>query len=132
MRESLPLNDPLRGDLEPEVMLERAVDKFRGKVQNVLEQLNMKYANFVIKGKEVTPGIDQLRTIIQDLTKHGQAPTPVSQLAKLKSAIKTPEFTQLYLSVSLMPNLTFDLISEAGKEFDKANKELLAMTGKAD
>ena len=132
MRESLPVNDPNRGDLEPEVMLERAVDKFRGKVQNVLEELNMKYTNFVIKGKEVTPGIDQLRTIIQDLTKHGQPPSVASQLAKLKSSIKTPEFTQLYLSVSLMPNLTFDLISEAGKEFDKANKEIIAMTSMSD
>ena len=53
--------------------------------------------------------IDSLNRIAQKLTHHDQPPTNAAKLSKLKTALeKVPLLNQLWLTVSLSTNMTYD------------------------
>ena len=67
-------------------------------------------------------GIDSLNGIVQILTQHNQPPpTDKAKLSKLKTALeKVPSLNQLWLTVSLSANMTYDEVVATSKRYDKA------------
>ena len=55
-------------------------------------------------------GIDRLNGIVQKLTQHGLAPTPEARLAKLNQAPQIPSLEQLWLTISLREDPTYDVV----------------------
>ena len=57
---------------------------------------------------EVCTGIDRLNGIVQKLTQHSLPPTPEARLAKLNQALQIPSLEQLWLTISLCEDPTYD------------------------
>ena len=62
----------------------------------------------ILPDEKVCSGIDRLNGILQKMTQHGQPPTTEARLAKLKEALEIPLPNQLWLTISLCANPTYD------------------------
>ena len=119
-KDILPAADPEKEVLAGE-LLTRLIIRFRGEIQDELGDLNKKFTHFVIQpGEKVCTGIDRLNGIIQKMTQHNQPPTPEARLSKLKEALEIPSLNQLWLTISLKINPTYDEIVATCKRYDKA------------
>ena len=77
-------------------------------------------------------GIDRLNGIVRKMTQHGQPPTVEARLAKLKEALEIPSLNQLWLTIFLRANPTYDEIVGTCKRYDKAmEQQRLNVVGEA-
>ena len=103
-------------------------------VQDELGDLNRKFTHFtILPDKKVCTGIDRLNGIVQKMTQHGQPPTAKVGLAKLKKeALEIPLLNQLWLTISLRANPTYNEIVGTCKWYDKAmEQQRLNVVGEA-
>ena len=122
-KELLPNNDPNKEILAKE-LLERLILRFRGEIQEELGELSSRFTQFVILPDEkVCTGIDRLNGIVQKLIQHGQPPTEATKLSKLKEALQIPTLEQLWLTISLQPDPTYDEIVGMCKRYDKVKEK---------
>ena len=122
-KELLPNNDPNNEILAKE-LLERLVLRFRGEIQDELGDLSSQFTQFVILPEEkVCTGIDRLNGIVQKLDQHGQPPTAAAKLSKLKEALQIPTLEQLWLTISLQENPTYNEIVAMCKRYDKVEEK---------
>ena len=131
-KEILDADDPNKEVLASD-LVSRLVNRFRGEIQNELGDLNRKFTHFMILPEEkVCTGIDRLNGIVQKMTQHGQPPTAEARLAKLKEALEIPSLNQLWLTISLRANPTYDEIVGTCKRYDKAmEQQRLNVVGEA-
>ena len=107
-KQILPGGDPNK-DVLASKLLQRLILRFRGAIQYEFGDLNKKITDFVIKpGEKVCTGIDRLNGIVQKSTQHGLPPTPEARLAKLNQALQIPSLEQLWLTISLREDPTYD------------------------
>ena len=119
-KEILPANDPNKEPLAKE-LLQRLIARFRGEIIDEVGDLSSKFTQFVILPDEkVCTGIDRLAGIVQKLSQHGHAPSNASKLAKLKEALEIPPLEQLWMTISLCDNPTYEEIVAMCKRYDKA------------
>ena len=102
-------------------LMKRVTDRFKDDAQDELGELNREFTSFeMADGEKVCTGIDRLNGVIQKLTQHGQAPTPEAKLSKLEDALNISSLSDLWLSVALKDNLTYDTLVLSCKKYDKA------------
>ena len=66
------------------------------------------------------------------MTQHGQPPTAEARLAKLKEALEISSLNQLWLTIFLRANPTYDEIVGTCKRYDKAvERHRLNVVGEA-
>ena len=119
-KEILPAADPNKEVMAGE-LLQLLIVRFRGAIQDKLGELNKKFTHFVIQpGEKVCTGLDRLNGIIQKMRQHNQPPTPEAQLSKIKEALEIPSLSQLWMTISLKINPTFEQIVAICKRYDKA------------
>ena len=98
-------------------LVSRLVNRFCGEIQDELGDLNRKFAHFIILPDEkVCTGIDRLKGIVQKMIQHGQPSTAKARLAKVKEALEIPSLNQVWLTISLRANPTYDVVVGACKK----------------
>ena len=131
-KEILDADDPDKEVLAKD-LVSRLVNRFRGEVQDELGDLNRKFTHFtILPDEKVCTGIDRLNGIVQKMTQHGQPPPAEARLAKLKEVLEIPSLNQLWLTISLRANPTYDEIVGTCKRYDKSmEQQRLNVVGEA-
>ena len=124
-KEALPVNDPNKEVLS-EDLIKRLIARFEGQLEDELGKLSSQFTNFSFEpNKPVTPGIDRLNGICLKLGQHNRAPTVEAKVAKVVEALqKTEGLEKLWLGIVMLPNYTFDTVSQACKRYDGAMEKI--------
>ena len=77
----------------------------------------------MLPDEKMCTGIHRLNEIVQEMTQHGQPPTAEARLAKLKEGLEILSLNQLWLTIFLCSNATYDEIVGTCKRYDKAVKQ---------
>ena len=102
----------------------RLIARFRDEIADELGKLNADFAAFQLSaGEKVYSGVDRLNGIIQKLTELNAPPTEAANLSKLRDAINLDRLEVLWVTVSMLPNLTFAELSATCKRYDVAEKK---------
>jgi hypothetical protein len=110
-----------QGETLASEIIGRLTTRFRGDVQDEINVWNSKFTSYVISPTETSSaGIDRLNGIIQKLRQHGQEPTDASKLSKLKEALEIPSLEQLWMTIAMLENPSYEAITSTCKRYDKA------------
>lgn len=128
-KDMLPDDDAEKSPVAIE-LIKRIIDRFKDNAQDELGELNREFTSFKMEpGEKVCTGIDRLNGIIQKLTQHNQPPTAEAKLSKLEDALNIPSLSELWLSVALKDNVTFDSLVLSCRKYDKAVEKVLKRNG---
>ena len=119
-------------DKEPvaKELLNRLKVKFLPEKQDQLAIYQDGFTEFtLLPGEKVCSGVDRLNGIIQQLDKLGQPQTAEAKLAKLKKAIQIPSLKLLWVSVTMLPDATYQSIAKTCKNYDLAMVAEKKMSG---
>jgi hypothetical protein len=102
----------------------RLIARFRDEIADELGKLNADFASFHLStGEKVYSGVDRLNGIIQKLTELNAPPTEAANLSKLRDAINLDRLEVLWMTVSMLPNLTYAELCATCKRYDIAEKK---------
>jgi hypothetical protein len=102
----------------------RLIARFRDEIADELGKLNADFASFALmSGEKVYSGVDRLNGIIQKLTELNAPPTEAANLSKLRDAINLDRLEVLWVTVSMLPNLTYAELCATIKRYDVAEKK---------
>ena len=127
-KSALPANAPNKEVLS-EDLIDRLTARFVGQLEDEMGKLSSQFTNFEFElNKPVTPGIDRLNGICQKLAQHNRAPTADAKVAKvIEDLQKTKGLENLWLGIVMLPNYTFDTVSQACKRYDGAMEKINAV-----
>jgi hypothetical protein len=102
----------------------RLILRFRDEIADELGKLNADFASFrLMSGEKAFSGVDRLNGIIQKLSELNAPPTEAANLSKLRDAINVDRLEVLWITVSMMPNLTYAELCATIKRYDIAEKK---------